>query len=158
MSDDFTGISTAARLCQIAGVQASTRAKWREPAELRHAPPYRERDLIELMVYAEVAHRLKHRALVAWLQLKNPLRELTFASRVDLVWDCDARTATLLGDENDVLAQHVRTGNHFRIIKLREVIDQARELYQRERTLIATFERPATASQDDEASSNSEAG
>jgi hypothetical protein len=128
---DGRGTLSEARLCEIAGVERSTRRKWVKRKLLHARPVYTEDDAVELAVLALLAATLGPTdAPVAWVQIRGDVMRRKWGRELDLIFDTQLKAALLTNDLPS-LAASLRHGRPVRVVSLHRTIDEIRSAFKR---------------------------
>jgi hypothetical protein len=128
-TSDGTGISEA-RLCEIVGVDRSTRRKWAKRELLRVRKTYEERDAVELCVLARLTAVLGPTdAPIVWVQIRDDLMSAD-DQNLDIVVDAQYKGAFLTTDLGSS-AERLRHERPVRVLSLERQLREIREAFAR---------------------------
>jgi hypothetical protein len=120
------------RLCEIAGVNRTTRRKWAKRGLLRaRKSGYEESDAVELSILNRLSTTLgPFDAAVAWRQIRDEVGNQEGSAKIDLVFDTQYKHA-LLTTGLARLGPKLRHGRPVRVISLNDAIEEIRQAFER---------------------------
>ncbi len=120
------------RLCEIAGVNRTTRRKWAKRGLLRaRKTGYEESDAVELAVLNRLTALLgPSDGPLAWKQTRPEIAKQRSSAQVDLIFDQQYKEA-LLTTRVGSIGTRLRHGRPVRVINLSDVISEIRQVFKR---------------------------
>jgi hypothetical protein len=121
------------RLCEIAGVNRTTRRTWAGRGLLRiDTRGYTARDAVEVAVLAGLAATLSPSdAVVAWRQVRAHVRVHHAAAELDLIFDTQHKEAIVVAEGETLELARLRHGRAIRVVPLAGVVRDIRAAFAR---------------------------
>jgi hypothetical protein len=120
------------RLCEIAGINRSTRHNWAKRGLLELAQDYREADAVEAAVLARLFSILgTSDAPVAWVQIRSVLPDFWDVGGLDLLFDTQHKEALLASEGGAFERERFRHSRPLRVVFLSDTIRDIRIAFTR---------------------------